>query len=1246
MAGPPLNLGGSRVSYAGRSKTVGETKEELLARREKERDERAEARRRLHGAVTVQRIWRGRRDAARWWTGALAGWDRGFGATTAAPTAAACSDRLLPPLLVAGAERAGAMRTLRALALLLASCGTGDGDANWCSLAAASADETRARWVHQARRVTALALDAVSRAEAGTEEEDALASCAARLVSILRAPSAWKFPIPDDEGPPRGGREAAEAAAASLADPRELPGGARLHARVCDALGELTRRDDSVAATRLATTLCAVATDRLFVSAAADESPGVVDRRAASFDEAKAAAVARVMAVPLLHARLPAVTGDDARLALVTTTVTLTPGDSPTADVWTLDNLLGLCTGWRVDGGGVVVAEARRRLAKFAARVGRGSFASAVASLSSTTSSLANGESPGGESPGRSSSVSRAELEARRLGATSCVEETWFALALAGSDAAGVDPSEEGVRAVAGLYWRLLKDAGDLGGGGDSGGGGERGGGISPSDVGTRRLALLGAVAFAPGLAKSLWRSLAASLPASETLPMAVEGPGAGVGAWTSPTLLNGVINVSESDLATVGLFSLAYAHLLLVLDDDEFFIAQRPFTLGEQRGIAACVNTLVVRTHLPGGKNAKGKNNGIAALDPERRTAVRAAVALLKALQTRDARRAFAPPGLWLAPACGSKPAPVAASASALAAHLGVTSGDSTPGDSSPDAAAASSVGAGLLVDCPHALTFDYRVEVFRQLVRDDRARAGYRPQAGGVDASAEENLGQRVRPVADVYVRRGSVLEDATAQILPLGPRARGRLAVRYRNAAGMEEAGIDAGGLFKELLADVCGAGLDPNRGVFASSSTADNYVYPAAAAGDFPEGLLLLELVGMIVGKGLYEGILQEVRLAPFFAKAVLGIPRTLDDLPGLDPELHRSLIQVLRYDGDVADLCLDWTVSEEHLGAVITHELRPDGASKPVTNESKLAYVHAVADFHLDRRRRDSNAAFTRGLAHIIPRGWLKLFGVNELSQLIGGADDGDVDVDDLRRHAAYSGAFILIFVCTGNSTDRRGFLFHRRVHRGQPSRGHVLGRVKAQVRRERTPGAAQVRDELVEAARAGFPSPAPSVYDTQGSARRRRGGRGGVVRFGDLLRVRGRHGTAPVRVHVFQRAQAAELSKVEHDAGEGAVRGDERRGVRAELRGAGGELGKFSQLGILGYGFSPNTRAYSVTRPHESRNATPAPRAPRPRTPQTGAGCSRARTAPTCGFAVTVWNARPTKAHARRPIALTNRAPR
>ena len=169
------------------------------------------------------------------------------------------------------------------------------------------------------------------------------------------------------------------------------------------------------------------------------------------------------------------------------------------------------------------------------------------------------------------------------------------------------------------------------------------------------------------------------------------------------------------------------------------------------------------------------------------------------------------------------------------------------------------------------------------------------------------------------------------------------------------------------------------------------------------------------------------------------------------------------------------------------------------------------YVHAVADFHLDRRRRDSNAAFTRGLAHIIPRGWLKLFGVNELSQLIGGADDGDVDVDDLRRHAGvHSGAFILIFVCMGNSTDRRGFLFHRRVHCRQPSRAHVLGRklkhkFDANERRALLKFVTSSSRPPVQ----GFRHLHSSVYDTQGSARRRRGGRGASSALATFFGYRG-----------------------------------------------------------------------------------------------------------------------------------------
>ena len=81
-------------------------------------------------------------------------------------------------------------------------------------------------------------------------------------------------------------------------------------------------------------------------------------------------------------------------------------------------------------------------------------------------------------------------------------------------------------------------------------------------------------------------------------------------------------------------------------MDDQEFFDKQEPFTLGEQRGIAVTVNTLVVRTHLSGGSG--GLAGGGARL-------MEAAVKLLRALQTRDSRRSFTPAGLWLAPAAAA---------------------------------------------------------------------------------------------------------------------------------------------------------------------------------------------------------------------------------------------------------------------------------------------------------------------------------------------------------------------------------------------------------------------------------------------------------------------------------------------------------------------------------------------------------------------------------------------------------------
>lgn len=49
------------------------------------------------------------------------------------------------------------------------------------------------------------------------------------------------------------------------------------------------------------------------------------------------------------------------------------------------------------------------------------------------------------------------------------------------------------------------------------------------------------------------------------------------------------------------------YCHHLAVVDDWEFWERQQPFSLGQQRAIAAALNTLVFRTQLPDSGSSSG---------------------------------------------------------------------------------------------------------------------------------------------------------------------------------------------------------------------------------------------------------------------------------------------------------------------------------------------------------------------------------------------------------------------------------------------------------------------------------------------------------------------------------------------------------------------------------------------------------------------------------------------------------------
>jgi len=496
---------------------------------------------------------------------------------------------------------------------------------------------------------------------------------------------------------------------------------------------------------------------------------------------------------------------------------------------------------------------------------------------------------------------------------------------------------------------------------------------VFPESMGTT---IYSVCAFTPGFLRALWRHLSEHLSLAQSLSTTeAEQPSKCI----AKAFENGAELNQLELLKCFGFFCTTYSHALVVLRDAQFFDEQSVFSLDEQRAIVVSVNTLVVRTHAV-------HKSGL--VEDWMIRLIKSASMLLRALVTRDSRRTFCSQVVWTAP--NSEQNNPEVMAARFQRHI--DGGEHT-------------FSAGLLQDAPSSLSFASRVKIFRELIIQDRDKAKYRPQAGGMDAAHNDIY---VRAVAEIAIRRQSVLEDALAAILPLGSKARGRLLVKYVNAAGQAEAGIDAGGLFKELLQEIIEKALDPNRGLFTTNAA--NGIYPSPRAGDMQESLLLLEMVGMMVGKALYEGILQEINLAPFFAATILGIPRTIDDIASLDEELHRGCVKVLEYDGDFANLCLDFTVSEDVYGQIITRELIKNGANIEVTNVNRRLYIHALADYHLNRRLAIPVNAFMKGLKTIINKRWLSLFTVKELQLLLNGGE-APIDVDDWEAHTQYSGGY-------------------------------------------------------------------------------------------------------------------------------------------------------------------------------------------------------------------------------------------
>ncbi|XP_028680404.1 ubiquitin-protein ligase E3B [Erpetoichthys calabaricus] len=432
---------------------------------------------------------------------------------------------------------------------------------------------------------------------------------------------------------------------------------------------------------------------------------------------------------------------------------------------------------------------------------------------------------------------------------------------------------------------------------------------------------------------------------------------------------LNNDNEESKRLLAMLMLFCDCSRHLITILDEIELYEEQISFKMEELVTISSFLNSFVYKMIWDGIlETAKG----------EKLELFHSVHGWLMVLYERDCRRRFAPEDHWLRK-------------------------DLKPSILFQELDKGKKRANHLLQHIPHVIPHKNRVLHFRTIVTKEKESLGL------VETSSASPS------VTHITIRRSRMLEDGYEQLRKLQAKAiKGVIRVKFVNDLGVDEAGIDQDGVFKEFLEEIIKKVFNPALNLFKTTS-GDERLYPSPTSNIQENHLQLFEFVGKMLGKAIYEGIVVDVPFASFFLSQVLGhhhstFYSSIDELPSLDSEFYKNLTSIKRYDGDVSDLGLTLSYDEDVMGQLVCHELIPGGKTIPVTNENKISYIHLMAHFRMRTQIKEQTNAFIHGFRCIINPEWLRMFSTPEMQRLISG-DNAEIDLEDLKKHTVYYGGF-------------------------------------------------------------------------------------------------------------------------------------------------------------------------------------------------------------------------------------------
>ena len=233
---------------------------------------------------------------------------------------------------------------------------------------------------------------------------------------------------------------------------------------------------------------------------------------------------------------------------------------------------------------------------------------------------------------------------------------------------------------------------------------------------------------------------------------------------------------------------------------------------------------------------------------------------------------------------------------------------------------------------------------------------------------------------------IRRKNIIEDTLNEVSKYPDKLQYPLKVVF-----IDEEGEDEGGVRKEFFMLVTRKLFDANYGMFTYNEKTRLFWFNLNSF----EAKIKYELIGIVLGLALFNGVILDIKFPIAIYKKLLGIEPGLNDLKEYDPELYNSLKFLINTNDKNLEENLDsnFTVSIDKFGEKVVIPLKPNGENIMINYENKNEYVDLYLNWFFNESIKEYYDSFEKGFYKVFDRKLSKILSPQELELIICGTQN-------------------------------------------------------------------------------------------------------------------------------------------------------------------------------------------------------------------------------------------------------------